>query len=53
MEFLQLSNLQNYFPEKYAYYCKLVLATSFSFLDLLAYTFGIISIIFIENSLNN
>jgi hypothetical protein len=48
IEFLQLSNLQNSFPEAYEKTLKIILGTSFSIGDLIAYTFGIISIVFIE-----
>ena len=48
VEFLQLSNLQNYYPDNYAKELKLILGTSFSIGDLVAYTLGIITILVIE-----
>ncbi|MEE9408913.1 MAG: DUF2809 domain-containing protein [Polaribacter sp.] len=48
IEFLQLSNLQNNFPQAYEKTLKIILGTSFSIGDLIAYTLGIISIIIIE-----
>ena len=51
IEFLQLSDLQNHFPKEYSQIFKLVLGTSFSIGDLVAYTLGIISIYLIEKYL--
>lgn len=48
IEFLQLSNLQHNFPIKYEKYLRIILGTSFSIGDLVAYTLGIVSIIIIE-----
>ncbi|PQJ79252.1 DUF2809 domain-containing protein [Polaribacter porphyrae] len=48
VEFLQLSNLKNFYPDKYANTLKLVLGTSFSMGDLVAYTLGIATVILIE-----
>lgn len=48
IEFLQLSHLQHIYPEKYEKTLKLILGTSFSIGDLLAYTLGIITIIILE-----
>ncbi|ARV07646.1 hypothetical protein BTO04_13515 [Polaribacter sp. SA4-10] len=50
IEFLQLSNLQNNFPEEYSKVLKIILGTSFSFRDLVAYTLGIISILILEKT---
>lgn len=41
VEFIQLTNLQNFYPKEYANTLKLVLGTSFSIGDLIAYTLGI------------
>lgn len=49
IEFLQLTNLQNYYPKDYSNLLKLIFGTSFSLGDLLAYTLGIITTLFIEN----
>lgn len=51
VEFLQLTNLQNFYPKEYANTLKLVLGTSFSVGDLIAYTLGIISTLLIEYKL--
>ena len=48
VEFLQLTNLQNFYPDKYVHALKLVLGTSFSIGDLVAYTLGIITTLLIE-----
>ena len=48
VEFLQLTNLQNAYPKAYAKTLQLVLGTSFSIGDLVAYTWGIITILIIE-----
>ena len=48
IEFLQLCNLQHNFPKEYEKYLRIILGTSFSFGDLVAYTLGIVSIIIIE-----
>ncbi|ARV16648.1 ribosomal maturation YjgA family protein [Polaribacter sp. SA4-12] len=48
IEFLQLSNLQNHFPKEYSQILKLILGTSFSIGDLIAYTLGVITIYLIE-----
>lgn len=48
IEFLQLSNLQHNFPKEYEKYLRIILGTSFSFGDLVAYTLGIVSTIIIE-----
>ena len=50
IEFLQLSNLQNWYPSEYTKTFKLILGTSFSVGDLVAYTLGIGTIILIEKS---
>ena len=51
IEFLQLTNLQNWFPTEHLTFVKLTLGTSFSVGDLLAYTLGIITVLTIENSI--
>lgn len=51
IEFLQLSSLQNYYPEKYRKMINLVLGNSFSIGDLIAYTLGIIVTLFVEYKL--
>jgi len=51
IEFLQLSNLQNIFPEKYFKIVQITLGTSFSYLDLLAYTLGILTVYVIDKYL--
>ena len=51
IEFLQLSDLQNHFPKEYSEIFKIVLGTSFSFGDLVAYTLGIITIVLVEKYL--
>ena len=50
IEFLQLSNLQNWYPSEYTKTFKLILGTSFSVGDLVAYTLGIGTIILVEKS---
>ena len=50
IEFLQLTNLQNWYPEDYKNILKLILGTSFSIVDLIAYTLGIISILIVERT---
>lgn len=50
IEFLQLTNLQNLYPDEYANTLKLVLGTSFSLGDLVAYTLGVITILIIEKA---
>ncbi|PQJ69487.1 ribosomal maturation YjgA family protein [Polaribacter butkevichii] len=51
IEFLQLSDLQTNFPTAYSKTLKIILGTSFSLGDLVAYTLGIISIILVEKHL--
>ncbi|QVY65330.1 DUF2809 domain-containing protein [Polaribacter sp. Q13] len=48
IEFLQLSDLQNNFPAAYSKMLKIIMGTSFSIGDLVAYTFGVITILIIE-----
>jgi len=43
IEFLQLSNLQNIFPEDYSKAVQIILGTSFSVLDLVAYSLGVLT----------
>ncbi|WP_397447405.1 DUF2809 domain-containing protein [Polaribacter sp. R77954] len=52
IEFLQLTNLQSFYPNKYAKVLRLILGTSFSIGDLIAYTLGIITTLVIENKLS-
>jgi hypothetical protein len=51
IEFLQLSDLQNLYPSEYTKTFKLILGTSFSIGDLVAYTLGVITIYLVENYL--
>ncbi|QTD37053.1 DUF2809 domain-containing protein [Polaribacter batillariae] len=51
IEFLQLTSLQNYYPFEYQKLWKLVLGTSFSVGDLVAYFFGFLTIVIVENNL--
>ncbi|WP_439127586.1 DUF2809 domain-containing protein [Polaribacter sp.] len=51
IEFLQLSNLQNHFPEQHERALKIILGTSFSIGDLVAYTLGVITIILVEKTM--
>lgn len=51
VEFLQLTNLQNLYPSKYANTLKLILGTSFSIGDLIAYTLGILTVLALEKVL--
>lgn len=53
IEFLQLSSLQNYYPEKYKKTVGLILGTSFSIGDLIAYSMGIVFTLYIENRMKN
>ena len=48
IEFLQLSNLQNLYPVAYSKTYKIVLGTSFSIGDLVAYFLGVVTIVLIE-----
>ena len=49
IEFLQLTNLQNLYPKQYSNTLKLMLGTSFSIGDIIAYTIGILIVYTIEN----
>jgi hypothetical protein len=51
IEFIQLFNLSHFYPEKYKYALQIIIGTSFSFGDLLAYSLGIILTILIERRL--
>jgi hypothetical protein len=51
VEFLQLSDLQNLYPSEYSKTFKLILGTSFSIGDLVAYTLGVITIYLVESYL--
>ena len=51
IEFLQLSDLQNHFQKEYSQIFKIVLGTSFSIGDLVAYTLGIVTIVLVEKYL--
>lgn len=53
IEFLQLTNLQNLYPIEYSKELKIILGTSFSIEDLVAYSFGFLTIIVIENNLKH
>ncbi|TMM29524.1 DUF2809 domain-containing protein [Polaribacter aestuariivivens] len=53
IEFLQLTNLQNHYPFEYEKIWKLILGTSFSVGDLIAYFFGFLTIVVIENTVKN
>lgn len=53
IEFLQLTNLQNHFPFRFEKIFKIVLGTSFSIGDLVAYSLGIISILIFEKTIKN
>jgi hypothetical protein len=48
IEFIQLTDFQKLYPSEYSKTLKLILGTSFSFVDLVAYTLGIITVIIIE-----
>lgn len=52
IEFLQLTNLQDWYPLAYKNLLQLILGTSFSIADLVAYTLGIITTLIIEKKLN-
>ena len=49
IEFLQLTDLQKMYPSEYTTTFKMILGTSFSIGDLVAYTLGVITIYLIEN----
>lgn len=51
VEFLQLTNLKDLYPDNYAKSLRIILGTSFSIGDLVAYTLGIITTLLIENRL--
>ena len=53
IEFLQLSNLQHYYPDNYKHVFGLLLGSSFSIGDLAAYTFGIVMVLIVEWKLWN
>jgi hypothetical protein len=48
IEFLQLTDLQKIYPSEYTTTFKMILGTSFSIGDLVAYTLGVISIYLVE-----
>lgn len=48
IELLQLTNLQNHYPSGYRKIFGLILGSAFSFGDMLAYTLGIASTVFVE-----
>lgn len=52
VEFLQLTNLKNMYPNQYLKTFQILLGTSFSFWDLLAYTLGYLSILILEKKTN-
>ncbi|MGJ8743567.1 DUF2809 domain-containing protein [Polaribacter sp.] len=49
VELLQLTNLEKMYPTEYAKILRIIIGTSFSFGDLLAYTFGFITLLMLEN----
>jgi hypothetical protein len=51
IEFIQLTDLQKIYPSEYSKILKLLLGTSFSFGDLLAYTLGVATVILLEKHL--
>ncbi len=53
VEFLQLTNFQIFYPDKYANTLKLILGTSFSVEDIIAYTLGILTVLLIESKIPN
>lgn len=52
VEFLQLTNLKNMYPNQYLKTFQILLGTSFSFWDLLAYTLGYLSILILEKKIS-
>ncbi|MFK8060601.1 MAG: DUF2809 domain-containing protein [Polaribacter sp.] len=52
IEFLQLSGLQHMYPKRAENYLKIILGTSFSIGDLIAYIIGTIIILVFENKIN-
>lgn len=52
VEFLQLTNLQNTYPFNSSHTLKIIIGTSFSIGDLVAYTLGIITVLLIEKSIH-
>ena len=53
IEFLQLSDLQNMYPKEAENYLRIILGTSFSIGDLVAYTLGVVIIIITERKFKN
>ena len=53
IEFIQLTNLKNLYLEDYKRVFQLVLGTSFSVGDLVAYTLGILTVLIIESKISN
>ena len=51
VEFIQLTDLQKIYPSEYSKMLKLLLGTSFSTVDLVAYTLGIATVILLEKYL--
>lgn len=51
VEFIQLTDLQKIYPSEYSKMLKLLLGTSFSIVDLVAYTLGIATVILLEKYL--
>jgi hypothetical protein len=49
IEFFQLTHILEYFNLQNNTYAKLILGSTFHILDLIAYTFGVITIIAIES----
>lgn len=52
IEIIQLTNLQNYYPNKYLQTLKTLLGTTFSVADIVAYTLGVLTILFLEHFVN-
>lgn len=50
IEFLQLSNLQQWYPKNMAYYLKIILGTSFDVGDLIAYCIGVLLVFIFEKN---
>ncbi|MDP5092007.1 MAG: DUF2809 domain-containing protein [Polaribacter sp.] len=51
IEFLQLTNLKNFYPNEYLKTFQLTLGTTFSIEDLIAYTFGVFTVFLVEKYL--
>ena len=53
IEFLQFLDISKYYPENYKFVLQIIIGTSFSFKDLLAYSLGTAITIFIEYFIEN